>query len=1122
MQCTACKHENPADSRFCGGCGAKLAETCPSCHHVNPADSRFCNKCSATLGQAPASTPSARFSTPQDYTPRHLVEKILSSRQALEGERKQVTVLFADMKSSLELLADRDPEEARQIIDPVVERMMEAVHRYEGTVNQIMGDGIMALFGAPLAHEEHAVRACFAALAMQVSIRQYSEELRSTHGAEVQIRIGLHSGEVVVRSISNDLRLEYSAIGQTTHLAARMEQLAPPGHIRLTAETLRLAEGYIQVDPLGPIPVKGMPRPVEVYDLVGASSLRSRVQVAAARGLTRFVGRRSEMDAVAQALERSASGRGEIVALVGEPGVGKSRLVWEFTHSHRTRDWLILEAGSVSYGKATPYRPLIDLLKAYFHVDDRDDARRVREKITGKLLTLDKTLDNTLNAFLSLLDLPVEDVEWQQLHPTLRRQRILEACKRLMLRESMVQPLLVVFEDLHWVDGETQAFLDSLTDSLPTSKILLLVNYRPEYKQNWVSKTYYTQLHIAPLPPESAEELLTGLLGDTSDLQQLRELLILRTEGNPLFLEESVRSLVESGALVGERGNYQLATDIGAIEVPTRIQPLIAARIDRLAPEAKLVLQAAAVIGKDFPYLLLKGITGVTEEDLHKHLAQLQGSDFLYETNLFPDIEFTFKHALTHEVAYGSILQERRRLIHAQIVDAMESLYGSRLAEHAERLGQHALRGELWPKAVIYLQQAGAKSLSRSINAEAVSYYEQTLEALTRLPNDADASCRIVDMQIELRNALHPLGEFDRALDILERARKLAQSLGDDRRLARVNGFIAQSHRVRGDYPGAAEAGLKAKTIGDDLSDLSILATAHYHLGQIYFQLGAHDEAIAFHRRNIELIDGTRVKERLGMAGLPAAFSRGHMAWSLAEQGNFQEAFAMSREAVQIAADAKHPFTQAFAVYSVGLVHLRKGEIAGAIEELEAGMQLCKSMNIRLDLPYVRAFLGCAYVHGGRVEEGIALLAQARQSAASLKLVASLSWLAILMGEAEAATGDYQAALTLADEALERAQALGEAGFEGWALRLKAEVALSSDNPDLNVAHAYFERAMEVARELGMRPLEARSGLGLGQVHRLAGRKDQARSFLTSAIEQFQGIGMELWCGSAERELSLL
>jgi class 3 adenylate cyclase len=552
VKCSQCQHENPPGSVFCLECGGRLAPACASCRTELPVGSKFCNKCGTpVVTEAPTQS---RFASLESYTPKHLAEKILTSKSALEGERKQVTVLFADLKGSMELLADRDPEDARKILDPVLELMMEGVHRYEGTVNQVMGDGIMALFGAPLAHEDHAVRACYAALRMQESVKKYAESVCHSHGVEVQIRVGMNSGDVVVRSIGTDLRMDYTAVGQTTHLAARMEQLAVPGSVLITADTLRLAEGYVEVRPLGPVRVKGLAEPVEAYEVTAAGTVKTRLQVAAARGLTRFIGRDEEMEQLRHALEAARAGRGQVVAVVGEPGVGKSRLFYELLHSHRTRGWLVLESASVSYGRATAYWPVIELLRSYFKIAIGDDMRAVRVKVTGTLLTLDHALQEALPAVLALLDALPPDDAFMRLDPPERRQLTLSSLKRLFLRESQAQPLLLVFEDLHWIDSETQALLDSLVESLPSASILLAVNYRPEYRHGWGGKTFYRQIRIDPLPPESAEALLHALLGDDASLEPLSRLLIERTEGNPFFLEESVRMLIETGDLAGERG----------------------------------------------------------------------------------------------------------------------------------------------------------------------------------------------------------------------------------------------------------------------------------------------------------------------------------------------------------------------------------------------------------------------------------------------------------------------------------------------------------------------------------------------------------------------------------------
>src|SRR6266851_4300782 len=656
----------------------------------------------------------------------------------------------------MELLADRDPEEARKILDPVLNHMMEAVHRYEGTVNQVMGDGIMALFGAPLAHEDHAVRGCYAALAMQGAVKRYADDMRRNHGVTVRIRVGLNSGEVVVRTIGSDLRMDYTAVGQTTHLAARMEQLADPGATLLTADTLALAEGYIDVRSVGPTPVKGMAEPVEVYEMLGASTIRSRFAAAAARGLTTFVGRTDEIEQLSHALDRAKTGRGQVIGVVGEPGVGKSRLYYEFTHSHRVQDCLLIESVSVSYGKATAYLPVIELLRSYFRIEGRDDERIVREKVTGRLLSLDRALEPFMAAFLWLLDVSTDDPQWERLDPPQRRQQTLDGVKRLLLRESQVQPVVVVFEDLHWIDAETQALVDALVESLPAARVLLLVNYRPEYQHAWGSKMYYRQLRIDPLPAASAHELLDALLGDDATVRPLKPLLVQRTEGTPFFLEESVRMLVETRVLLGGRGAYRLQKPLSTIEVPATVKALLAARIDRLSSTEKGVLQAAAVIGTDVPFGLLQAIAGMPDEDLRQHLAQLRSAEFLYETNLFPELEHTFKHALTHEVAYGTLLGDRRRTLHARIVEAIERLFAGRLTEQVEQLAHHAVRGEVWDRAVTYLHEAGAKAFRRSTYAEAIAYLTQGLELAGRLPPGREQVRQELRMLLAAHHAMSP------------------------------------------------------------------------------------------------------------------------------------------------------------------------------------------------------------------------------------------------------------------------------------------------------------------------------------------------------------------------------
>jgi class 3 adenylate cyclase/tetratricopeptide (TPR) repeat protein len=1116
VTCPDCRQDNPAGSKFCLECGARLPARCPACGHELPRGAKFCNECGHRL--AASAAPATRFSSPGAYTPKHLAERILTSKAALEGERKQVTVLFADMKGSMELLADRDPEEARKVLDPVLELMMDAVHRYEGTVNQVMGDGIMALFGAPLAHEDHAVRACYAALRMQDAVARHAVRIRRSDGIEVQIRVGLNSGDVVVRSIGSDLRMDYTAVGQTTHLAARMEQLAAAGSIRMTGDTLRLAEGYVEVKSLGPIPVKGLSAPIDVYEVTGAGAVRSRLQAAVARGLSRFVGREAEIEHLRKALEGARTGHGRLVAVVGEPGVGKSRLFYEFTRSHRTEGWLILQAGSVSYGKATSYLPVIELLRAYLKVHDREVHREIREKVTGKVLTLDRALEPMVPALLALLDVPVEDPRWQALDAPQRRRQTLDAVKGLLLRESQLQPLVVIFEDLHWIDGETAALLDGLVDSLPTARVLLLVNYRPEHRHAWASKGHYTQLRLDALPPESADALLLALLGTHPTVEPLKLLLVARTGGNPLFLEESVRTLVETQALAGERGDHRLARPLDTVDVPATVQAILAARIDRLDPEDKQLLQTAAVVGKDVPFALLLAIAELPEEDLRGRLGRLQAAEFLYETILFPDLEYTFKHALTHEVAYQGLLHDRRRALHGRIAQAMERVYGERLVERVDALAHHAVRAELWERAVRYCRQAGLKAAQRLANREALGYQEQALQALGHLPESREVRELAIDLRVELRHSLMLLGQHRRLLEVLEEARAAAQALGDRRRLASVASLLANGFYLFGEPARAVEAAGEARAIAAALGDPMLEATAVYYLGQACQGLGdyrAAARALRWTLQTLQVPAADRPDWNPRQARL--FFSRQWLVLTLTELGEFAEAQRLVDE--MLAGGLSQTEAVIGVSFASGLLHTRWGAPERAVSMLEQGMALCSTADLPVVAPLIASTLGHACTLLGRAGDAIGLLEQAVEQAARMGIVSAQSLRVAWLGEAYLAGGGLDDAGREAARALALARRHGERGFEAWVLRLLGQIASARDQLAIDDAEHHYGQALALASDLGMRPLAGHCHAGLATLQSRRGNRARAAEHLTTATAMYRDMGMTSWAQRVEREM---
>jgi tetratricopeptide (TPR) repeat protein len=983
-----------------------------------------------------------------------------------------------------------------------------------------MGDGIMALFGAPLAHEDHAVRACYAALAMQAAVQQYAAEVQRRHGVPVQIRVGLHAGEVVVRTIGSDLHMDYTAVGQTTHLAARMEQMAMPGSILLTQAVLRLAEGYVQVTPLGPMPVKGIAAPVEVFELVGASGVRRRLQAIAARGLTRFVGRDTEFAALVQALERARAGHGQVVALVGEAGVGKSRLVYEAVHSHHTQGWRVMESTSVSYGKGTPYFPVLDLLRRYAHVDERDDPRTIRAKVTGQLLTLDEALQDAIPPLLALLDVLPDDSSFLALDPPQRRQRTLAALKRVLLRESQVQPVLVVFEDLHWIDSETQALLDSLVESLPTARMLLLVNYRPEYQHGWGSKTYYAQLRLDPLPPTSADAFLHALLGDDPGLAALKPLLISRTAGNPFFLEESVRTLVETGALVGERGAYRLAQALTSLQVPATVQAVLTARIDRLPPQEKHLLQTAAVIGTEVPLALLQAMVEDPDEALRAGLAYLQAAEFLYETRLFPDVAYTFKHALTHEVAYGSLLLERRRVLHARIVEAIEQLYSDRLAEQVDRLAHHAGRGERWDKAVTYCRQAGTQAVARSAQREAVAYFEQALTGLAQLPERRDTLEQAIDLRFDLHNALHPLAEQAQIFDLLRATEALAERLGDPQRLSQVAGHLCIYFSAMGEYDRAIAAGQRALALATTSGVFDVQVTAQTRLGQVYYTGGDFRQALDMARRAMALLAGEQRPARFDMVVLPTIASRNYVAGCLAELGGFAEGRGVAEEAVRIAEAAEQPFSIVSAHWCAGSVSSRQGDIQRAVPALERSLALCQSATIPRLFPIAASILAAAYAPAGRIAEARPLLDQVLEYVVPGRRVIFQALVLTELSEALLLVGRVDKASALAGRLIELSRTQIGRGYQAQALRLLGDIAMHGDPPAIDQAETHYQQALALAEAPGMRPLQAHCHRGLGTLYAQRGQREQAHTELSTAITMYRSMDMTFWLPHTQTALA--
>jgi DNA-binding NtrC family response regulator/predicted ATPase len=993
--------------------------------------------------------------------------------------------------------------------------LVEKVQGFGGAVLQRSPSLLLVAFGIPQTLEQLPQRAVQAALALRHLIAEGAEgEPRP------ELRLVGHWGRLLVDVQATDPAAQLRAIGQTLAWPVRLLGQAAPGDILLSPEMGQLVERWCEVQ-AWEVSLQGrQPGRIRVYAVVGNRPPWSRLVRQGLRPLSPFVGRDQELATLGERLLQVEGSRGQVVAVIGEPGVGKSRVCYEFIRGALAPPWLILETQGTGYGKATPYLPVIDLLRAYFRIEDRDDLPTIQEKVTAKLCSLDDTLKPTAPAFLMLLDVPVEDSQWQALKAPQRRQRTLDAVKRLLLRECQAQPLLLVVENLHWIDAETQAVLDTLIESLPTARIFLLTTYRPEYHHGWGSKTSYTQLRLEPLPRESTQELLDALLGDDAALEPLKQRLSERTQGNPFFLEESVRTLVETQVLVGERGAYRQAKPLHSMQVPAAVQAVLVARIDRLPPEDKRLLQTAAVIGAEVPFALLQAIADSTEEVLRRALTHLQAAEFLYETHLFPELKYTFKHAFTHEVAYSSLPQERCRALHARLVEALEVIAGDRVAEQVERLAHHALRGEVWVKALAYSRQAGQKAMARSAYREAAESFEQALRALRHLPQQRGTLEQAIDLRFALRSALRPLGDFGRILAALREAEALAEALDDPRRLAQVSVFLSRHFSLLGAYDQAITSAQRALALATASGDVILPPLANYYLGLAYQAQGDYRRAIACLGQTVASLEGARRHERFGQLFLPAMLSRGALARCHAELGAFAAGRALAEEGLQIAEAVTHPASLMIAYRQAGLLFLRQGDLPRALPRLERAMSLCQNADSPGYFPRVAAALGAAYTLGGRIADAVPLLTQAMEQMTATERVDFQTLCGLSLGEAQALAGRLEEAHTLAERALALARKDQERGHQAYALHLLGEIAARRDPPEVDKAEALYRQALALAEELGMRPLQAHCHLGLGKLYGKIGRWEEARTQLAAAIELYWAMEMTFWLPGAEAALA--
>jgi class 3 adenylate cyclase/predicted ATPase len=1068
---------------------------------ANPVNAKFCQECGTSFGEAAeAKKPVGHGTTDIRISSRPPVGEIA------EGERKTVTALFADIKGSMELIEDLDPEEARRLVDPALKLMMDAVHRYQGYVAQSTGDGIFAVFGAPVAHEDHPQRALHAARRMQEDLKRYADRLRERGQPPLSVRVGVNSGEVVVRSIqTGDAHTEYTPIGHSISLAARLQTLAAPGTVVIGESVQKFVEGYFQLKALGASRIKGVSEPVEVYEVTGLGPLRTRLQRSAGRGMTKFVGREREMEALKHAAEQAKSGHGQIAAAMAEPGVGKSRLFFEFKATSQL-GWMVLETFSVSHGKASAYLPVVDLLRNYFDITVADDERKRREKVTGRVLALDQSLEDTLPYLFSLLGIVEGDDALAQMDGQIRKRRTLEAVKRILLRESLNQPLIVILEDLHWIDEQSQELLNLLADSIGTAKFLLLVNYRPEYSHQWNSKTYYTQLRLNPLGKESADEMLTALLGDGKDLIPIKRLIIERTEGTPFFMEEMVQALFEDGVLQ-RNGTMRLAKSMSAVKVPATVQAILASRIDRLPAEEKELLQTLAVLGREFPLGLVQRVMRKPNDELERMISRLQAGEFIYEQPAAGDVEYIFKHALTQEVAYNALLVERRKLLHERAGEVLESMFVGQLDDHLYELAHHYSRSDNVSKAVEYLERAGQQALQRSGYADSISRLSAAIDLLQKLPDSPEHIQREVRLQLALGLAFMAVRGF--AAPEVERAYtrawELCERLGEPPELFVAMLGLCVMHLVRGVLRRAYELAEQLLQRAQSAHDPALLLYAQVALGNTSYWMGKFLAAREYMEMAATVYDPERNRPLIfryfGVdAGVLCLSYAAHTLWHL---GYSDQALKRVHEALALAQRLSHPLSLAYAeIFVVVLRQFRREPRAGQ-ESTERLIALSAEHGFTEMLAYATVLRGWEMAEQGRNEEGIAQIQEGL--AASRATGAELTWpySLCLLAEACMETGRLDDGLIALTEVLAAADEHENRSYEAEMHRLQGELLLRQNDSNAAKALSCFQRAIEIARKQSAKSWELRATMSLARLLAKQGRRDEARAMLAEIYGWF-------------------
>lgn len=1105
MKCPKCRHENPEDARFCNGCSHKLKLTCPECGKGNPPDSKFCNECGHDLSQASIPRESVEISEPYDA----LTTKPEPARLP-EGERRRATILFSDLSGYTEMNQRLDPEEVGKIMSRIKKDSVRIVENHGGIVNQFVGDEVLALFGIPKAHEDDPLRAVKVALELHEMVRQMSPEVEARIGKPLTMHTGINTG-LIVTNPSDDRDGLYGITGDTVNTGARLKFQAESDDILVSPETQQLITPYFETQALEATRMKGKTAPMTPYRVIGESKIHSRFEAAEQRGFTTYTGRDQELATLRGCLEKAVRGEGQFVTVVGEAGVGKSRLQYEFRHSLDSEKVTVLQGRCQSYGSDTPYLPFLNALRRGLHLREEDSPSELLDKSVTNIKAIDSSLEQYIPLYLHLLSIRSDYQLPANLQGNELRRAMEEALAVMNTLNTQHQPMVLILEDWHWSDESSQAALNHLIGVIAPHRLMVLVTYRPEYSATWDYLSYYTPIVLKPLVAPHTENIIKSVIGAAYLPEGLGGLIHDRTDGNPLFIEEVCYSLIEEGVVVVKNGKAVLTRSLQNLTLPDTVNAIIRTRLDRLDSNSKEALRTASVIGRVFAHRILERLYS-TETALSESLETLKALEVIQQIRFLPEAEYTFRHVLTQMVVYETLLLQQRREIHSAIGQVIEELYAEHLEEQASILAYHYTRSDRQAKAIEYALLAGDQAADLYANTEATTYYEQTLTMARSLPSSPEAQRWQIDATLKLAAVGITRQDIERDQKNLKKAHALAEDLDDKPRLARVLYWLGRMQYVLSNSQTAIEYAKQSLEIADRLGDDVLAAPPVNLMGRLYWAQSDFVQAGQMMERSIKQMQRIGDKTEESTA---AAFA----GYVFAQLGEFDRALPYADHSIQLARKIHNPFAESAAYHFLGIDRDQRGEWAQAIKDYDEGKSIADKVGDLFRVHLIKCWEGRAYTLSGDPNRGRVLLEESLALAKKIGTKFMLSGIKTYLAGCLLRLDELDAAFSFCQEAIHLCEESGNKWYLALALRSRGEIISCQEPLDAEKAEQAIQEAIRLQQEIEAQPELARSYVSYARLLNTKMESEKAKEYLSQAIDMFRQMGMTWDLAQAEQAL---